>query len=467
VDFTELVAILRRRWKTIVLITVLATSVAIGLSFAATPIYTSTTNVYVTSVSNSAQETWASSMTVTQRVKSYADLANHRVLLARVIDTLDLEMTADELAERVSASVTPDTMIISIVVRDEDPEQARKIANAEAAEFVEFLEELERPNSSDASQVLATVTDPATYNPDPVAPRTPLNIVVALFIGLLGGCALALARDLLDQTVKAASDVEKAADVPVMAAIGYDPSVDKNPLVLDISSFSPRAEAFRLLRTNLQFLDLDHPPRAIVITSSVSGEGKTTASTNLALALAQAGRRVLLVDGDLRRPRVAQLVGMDGSIGLTTVLVGRTKLEESIQKHAESGVHVLASGPTPPNPSEILQANATHDLLGRLRDAYDVVIIDAPPLLPVADAALLATAADGAIIVTRHGKTTHDQLEASAHRLASVGARTFGVVLNMTPKRFGEANYYYYYYYAEEAEPKGKGSNRTTGSRRA
>jgi receptor protein-tyrosine kinase len=356
-------------------------------------------------------------------------------------------------------------MIISIVVRDEDPEQARKIANAEAAEFVEFLEELERPNSSDASQVLATVTDPATYNPDPVAPRTPLNIVVALFIGLLGGCALALARDLLDQTVKAASDVEKAADVPVMAAIGYDPSVDKNPLVLDISSFSPRAEAFRLLRTNLQFLDLDHPPRAIVITSSVSGEGKTTASTNLALALAQAGRRVLLVDGDLRRPRVAQLMGMDGSIGLTTVLVGRTKLEESIQKHAESGVHVLASGPTPPNPSEILQANATHDLLGRLRDAYDVVIIDAPPLLPVADAALLATAADGAIIVTRHGKTTHDQLEASAHRLASVGARTFGVVLNMTPKRFGEANYYYYY--AEEAEPKGKGSNRTTGSRRA
>ena len=218
-----------------------------------------------------------------------------------------------------------------------------------------------------------------------------------------------------------------------------------------------------LLPAALARVGLQATPGRAVRVLGVAG----TASAGEAVVerLDLAGRRVLLVDGDLRRPRVAQLMGMDGSIGLTTVLVGRTKLEESIQKHKESGVHVLASGPTPPNPSEILQANATHDLLGRLRDAYDIVIIDAPPLLPVADAALLATAADGAIIVTRHGKTTRDQLEGAAHRLAAVGARTFGVVLNMAPKRFVEMNYYYYY--AEEAEPKGKGSKRTAGSRRA
>jgi capsular exopolysaccharide synthesis family protein len=467
VDFKELLRTLRRRWKTIVAITLIAMAGSLFLSLRSEPLYQSTAKVYVSADTSTLQDQYAANVYVQQRVASYAQLASHRVLLARVADEANEELTAGHLAGRITAVVEPETAILDITVTDTSPERAQKIADIEAAQLVSFVQELETPSTSETSPILLTVTDPATFNDKPVAPETLLNLAIATLIGLTMGVGLAIARELLDQTVKSATDVEKAADVPLMAAIGYDATVEKSPLVLDISSFSPRAEAFRLLRTNLQFLDLDHPPRAIVITSSVSGEGKTTASTNLALALAQAGRRVLLVDGDLRRPRVAQLMGMDGSIGLTTVLVGRTKLEESIQKHKESGVHVLASGPTPPNPSEILQANATHDLLGRLRDAYDIVIIDAPPLLPVADAALLATAADGAIIVTRHGKTTRDQLEGAAHRLAAVGARTFGVVLNMAPKRFGEMNYYYYY--AEEAEPSGKGSKKKAsgGSRRA
>ncbi|MDO7867845.1 polysaccharide biosynthesis tyrosine autokinase [Nocardioides jiangxiensis] len=465
-DFKELLRTLRRRWKTIAAITLVAVIGSLTLSLRATEIYQSTAQVFITTDSSNVQETALGNTYTQQRMDTYAQLATHRVLLAQVIDQLNLELSPTDLAGRIHAEVQPNTTILRITVSDTDPKNAQKIAQVEADQLVEFLRKLETPSTSEVSQIQPTVTDPATFNPVKVSPQTSLNLVVALLIGLTTGIAVAIARELLDQTVKSATDVEKAADVPLMAAIGYDPSVEKSPLVLDISSFSPRAEAFRLLRTNLQFLDLDHPPRAIVITSSVSGEGKTTSSTNLALALAQAGRRVLLVDGDLRRPRVAQLMGMDGSIGLTTVLVGRTKLEDSIQRHKESGVHVLASGPTPPNPSEILQANATHDLLGRLRDAYDIVIIDAPPLLPVADAALLATAADGAIIVTRHGKTTRDQLEGAAHRLAAVGARTFGVVLNMAPKRFGEMNYYYYY--AEEAEPSAKGSGkRSSGSRRA
>lgn len=464
-DFKEILRTLRRRWKTIVAITLIALIGSLFLSLRSDKLYQSTAKVYVSADTSTLQDTYAANVYVQQRVASYAQLASHRVLLARVADAADVDLNEGDLAGRISAVVEPETTILDITVTDTDPDRAQKIANAEASELVAFVQELETPSTSEHSSIILNVTDPATWSDKPVAPETFLNAVIALMIGLTIGVGLAIARELLDQTVKSATDVEKAADVPLMAAIGYDATVEKSPLVLDISSFSPRAEAFRLLRTNLQFLDLDHPPRAIVITSSVSGEGKTTASTNLALALAQAGRRVLLVDGDLRRPRVAQLMGMDGSIGLTTVLVGRTKLEDSIQKHKESGVHVLASGPTPPNPSEILQANATHDLLARLRDAYDIVIIDAPPLLPVADAALLATAADGAIIITRHGKTTRDQLEGAAHRLAAVGARTFGVVLNMAPKRFGEMNYYYYY--AEEAEPA-KGSKRSTGgSRRA
>lgn len=451
-DFKELFRTLRRRWKTIIAITLIATFASAFLSWRAVPVYQSLAKIYVTADTSNAQETYAASAYTQQRVGSYAQLANHRVLMMRVIDALDLPMKANDLAARVHADVEPDTFILRVSVVDTDPAQAQRIADEVARQLVKFLEELETPSTSDVSQILPTITDPATYNATPIAPRTAFNLVVAFLIGLTIGTALAVARELLDQTIKGVDDITKATEVPLMAAIALDSDVAANPLLADMSTFSPRAEAFRLLRTNLQFLDLDHPPRSIVITSAVSGEGKTTAATNLAAALAQAGRRVLLVDGDLRRPRVAQLMGLEGSVGLTTVLVGRSKLEDSVQRHAESGVYVLASGPTPPNPSEILQAKATHQLLAKLREAYDMVIIDAPPLLPVADAAILATAADGAIIITRHGKTTHDQLTGATQRLAAVGARTFGVVLNMVPKRFGEMNYYYYYY--AEDQPK-------------
>lgn len=452
-DFKELLKTLRRRWRTIVTFTLLAVIVSAFLSWRTTPIYESTAKVYVTSDNGSVSDQYATNLYALQNIASYAKLASHRKLLSRVIDELDLNMSEDALAGRVTAEVEPDTKILLIKVIDESPERAQQIANEEAEQLVIFLKELETPSTGDNPQVIPTITDPATLNTKAIAPQTGLNLVLAFLVGLAIGTAVAIARELLDQTVKGPDDVEKATDVPLMAAMGDDPTVAKSPLLTDLTTFSPRAEAFRLLRTNLQFLDLDSPPRSIVITSSVSGEGKTTASTNLAVALAQAGRRVLLVDGDLRRPRVAQVMGLEGSVGLTTVLVGRSKLEESVQRHKASGVHVLASGPTPPNPSEILQAKATHDLLAKLRDAYDMVIIDAPPLLPVADAAILATAADGAIVIARHGKTTREQLAAAAQRLNTVGARTFGVVLNMVPKRFGDMNYYYYYY-AEEASPK-------------
>ncbi|NHA01537.1 CpsD/CapB family tyrosine-protein kinase [Nocardioides sp. W3-2-3] len=177
-----------------------------------------------------------------------------------------------------------------------------------------------------------------------------------------------------------------------MASIGFDNDIRSAPLLTDLGGFAARTEAFRLLRTNLQFIDLDHQPRCLVISSAVPGEGKTMTSTNLAVALAQTGRNTLIIDADLRRPRVATTLGLDPAIGLTTALVGKTEIHDAIQVHEASGLHVLASGAKPPNPTEILQSKITHDLIRRLRSSYDMVIIDAPPLLPVADASVLAKA---------------------------------------------------------------------------
>ena len=302
---------------------VLAIIGAVTVSVVTPPQYESTAKLYVSADVDETQRLGTGFFLATQ-VKSYAVLANHRLLMQQVIDELNLQLTPEQLAEKVAATVEPETIILSVTVRDGDPRLAQEIARVHSELFVEYLKDLETPPASDESLIKPTITDPATYNGSPVLPNTPLNLLIAAALGLLLGSALALIRELLDTTISSLDQMEEVIDAPVMASVGVDPAMDKKPLLSDLKGFSPRGEAFRMLRTNLQFLDLDSDPKSLVITSAVAGEGKTTTSTNLAVALAQAGRRVLLVDGDLRRPRVAGLLGLESKIGLTTVLVGRT-----------------------------------------------------------------------------------------------------------------------------------------------
>lgn len=460
-DFKELFRIIRRRWKSIAAVFVLALLVSGAVSYATPKEYESTSKVFISADTKNLSDAYAAAFFVPGRVKSYADLATHREVLQAVVDDLDLDMAPAELATKVTAVVQPETVIIVVTATDGDPRQAQEIAASEAEQLVKALEEVETPQGADRSQIKPSITDPATFSNDPVRPRTGLNLAVAAVLGLLLGLGLAFVRDLLDNSIKSGEELEAVAGAPVMAGVSIDRGLAKHPLLTDVKGYSPRSEAFRMLRTNLQYLDLDDPPRSLVITSAVAGEGKTSTATNLAIALAQAGRRVIILDGDLRRPRVARMLGLESSVGITTVLVGRTKLEDSIQRHAASGVHFLASGPTPPNPTEILQSHATQQLLARLKDAYDAVIIDAPPLLPVADAAILGTITDGSILVTRYGKTHRDELRAAAQRLQKVGGRLFGVVLNMVPRRASEG-YYYYYYDEERVGPVAAAGKRTS-----
>jgi receptor protein-tyrosine kinase len=253
--------------------------------------------------------------------------------------------------------------------------------------------------------------------------------------------------------LKSAADVTAATDTPVMGNIAMDPDAAKKPLITEISSHAPRAEAFRVLRTNLQFVDVDNPSKVFAITSAIPAEGKTSTATNLAIALAQAGQRILLVDGDLRRPKIDSKLGLEHAVGLTTVLVGKIEAKEAIQKHP-SGLDVLTSGSVPPNPAELLQSHAMAELLETLRGDYDVILIDSPPLLPVTDAALLAAQSDGAMIVVRHGRTTKDQLIHSVERLRAVDARPVGIVMNMVPLRRSGDSYGYGYGYGYGYAPE-------------
>ncbi|MDN5745891.1 MAG: polysaccharide biosynthesis tyrosine autokinase [Nocardioidaceae bacterium] len=448
-DFKQFLGMLRRRWLTILIVLVLALAAAAIFTFTSTKKYESRAQLFLSVDVTNTSDAYAALLFQSNRAASYATLAQSTTLSDRVINALDLDMTPEELSDKISASVITDTALIEITVTDEDPRQAQRIADVTTTEFASYLADLETPAGGD-SAITVQVSNEADYNPDPVSPRLLLNFVMAALVGIIAGVALAMLRDLLDRTVRTADHVAEITDSPVLASIGFDSEIKSAPLLTDLGGFAARTEAFRLLRTNLQFIGLDEQPRCLVISSAVPGEGKTMTSTNLAMAMAQTGRNTLIIDADLRRPRVATTLGLDPAIGLTTALVGKTEIHDAIQVHEPSGLHVLASGAKPPNPTEILQSKITHDLIDRLRASYDMVIIDAPPLLPVADASVLSRIADGTILVIRHGKTTRDQVSDAINRVQQVGGHLYGVVVNMVAKR--AVGSYYYYYYEETSK---------------
>jgi capsular exopolysaccharide synthesis family protein len=271
---------------------------------------------------------------------------------------------------------------------------------------------------------------------------------LAALLGLLIGAGAAVLREVLDVTVKTAEALREVAGAPVLAVVPFDATAKQAPLVVAMDSHSARAEALRHLRTNLRFVDVDHPVKVLVITSAVPNEGKSTTAVNLAIAFAEAGSRVLLIEADLRRPRVAGYLGLEGAVGLSNVLAGQVRIDDVVQQWGSHGLRVLSSGFVPPNPSELLGSRNMATLLTQLRDEYDIIIMDTPPLLPVTDAAVVAANADGAVLVTRCGKTSQARIRMALASLRAVDSRVLGCVLNMQPSK-GDAGYYYYAYRPE------------------
>ena len=252
-------------------------------------------------------------------------------------------------------------------------------------------------------------------------------------------------RAVLDTRIRTPRDVEQVTDRPIIGAIAFDPKAKERPLIVHDDPLSPRAESFRALRTNLQFLDMGGRS-SFVITSSVPSEGKSTTTINLAIALADAGKRVALLDADLRKPKVADYLGIEGGAGLTDVLIGRARIGDVMLPWGKRSLYVLPAGKIPPNPSELLGSKNMHTLLEVLERDFDVVLCDAPPLLPVTDAAILAKATSGAIVVVSAGRTNRHQLSGAVDALETVDAQIAGIVLSMVPTRGPDAYAYGYGY---------------------
>ena len=293
--------------------------------------------------------------------------------------------------------------------------------------------------------MLNVVSGP-TLNPVPVSPRKTLNIGLGVLLGLALGLAAAILREVLDNTVRSPQVLRTMTEAPVLGVIAADRGSKKSPLIVDNHARSVRAEAFRQLRTNLQFIDAARPVGVLVVTSSIANEGKSTTAINLAVSFSDSGRRVLLIEADLRRPRVAEYLGLEGAVGLTNVLVGQAAIDDVLQPWGRGGLTVLPSGTIPPNPSELMGSPLMAELIIQLRKSFDMIIIDTPPVLPVTDAAVASRLVDGVVVVVRYGKTTRNQVSTALRSLAAVDARVLGTVLTMSPVKGAEAYSAYGYY---------------------
>jgi len=438
----DLVMAARKHWV-LVLLPVLLLGGAVGyLSMKTPPSYRSSATVYVTlSQSGSATDLNQGANYTQAQMLSFAQLATMPIVLEPAIEQLGLETTPKQLAERVSASTPSGTSLLTVTVVGSSPQPTAEVANAVAGQLTTVIQALAPVSESGRGTVTATIVKDAVAPAYPFAPNTKRSVMAATFAGLLLGLVAANLRQTLDTRVRTARDVDAVIGVPVLGSVrtarrGSGFSLAGFEGVGDV-----QGEEFRRIRTNLQMIGRVGTPKVLAVSSAVGGEGKSHTALRIAASFAAAGDRVLLVDADLRRPSIATQLGIEGAAGLTEVLVGRATFDEVAQVVGDA-LTVLASGAVPPNPAELLASKEFEEILVRGRERFDVVVVDAPPLLPVADAVVISRLVLGIVLVVDVSRVRRAQIQRAVETVRLGGGRVVGAVLNRAKALSDESAYY-------------------------
>ena len=440
-ELRDYVRILRKRSWLVILATVLCASAAFVKSTATTPVYQGTAKLLVVGrTDRGGLSPYEGALLSQQLVKSFAQILESRTTAEAALRLDPQPYSPRQLQAKVSAQPVTETQLIDLRVEDADPARAKRLTNSVARAFV-----MQLPNFQSGSALKVSIVEPALRPTVPIRPRTRTDVILAVLLGVMLGVGLAFLREFLDRTVKAPEELELATEAAVVGTIPPF-KAGKQPIPVAEQPRTSAAEAFRKLRTNFAFVGVDREHLCCVVTSPSAADGKSTVAANLAVALAQAGQRVALVDADLRKPTLHKVFKLPQRVGTTTVLLDQANVHDAIQHLGPDMPSVLTAGQLPPNPSELLGSRRMEDLLAELQAAYDVVLVDCAPLLPVTDPMVVSRFADGILLVARAGTTTRDQAQAARSACAKAGAKLFGTVLNATAVTEGDQPAYYTYY---------------------
>ena len=476
-ELRDYLRVVWRRKPLVILTVVVAVAIAVVVSYVQTPVYEAKATIVL-------QQTAGELVLDPSQLGSAENerTVNTELEVLRSQTVVDATETAVGRPVDVSAGVLGMSDVLEVRARSTDPDQATLDANAYALAYVDFRREQAIDELDIAIEVVAdriddidgrilalpeeafaersglesqrelytqrldqlqlaaglasgpTVLTLADRPSSPLTPQPVRNGALAFVIGLVLGVALAFLREYLDDSIKTKEDLERAADVTV---VGLIPTItswkdrSKPHLVSGVAPDSPAAEAYRTLRTSVQFLSLDHPIQTLQVTSVNPEESKTTTVANLAVAMARTGTRIIIVGSDLRRPRIHEFFGATNDVGLTSVILGDSTLSDAVQSVSnQPNLALLASGPLPPNPSELLGSKRMRETLRAVQEHCDLVLLDSPPVLPVADAMVLSGLVDATLLVARAGMTTRSGAHRAVELLHQVGAPLVGTVLS-------------------------------------
>jgi capsular exopolysaccharide synthesis family protein len=465
-ELSRYLHIVRRRLLLILVCPILAAGSAAIVSLLLPPVYEAHVSVYVKLAQPlAASDPSGVSLTSDQVLRTYASLVTEPTLLYKAGSQLGLNMRPEDLAKEVHATPVPNTTKLDVAVQDTNPALATSLANQLVTDLIAQVNDFQRkaaqnPNSP-ASDYLVVVS-PAVLPDRPLSPNIPLNIALAFAAGLLAALGLAFVLDSFDQSIKSDAELTERLGLFVLSHIGYAPSSrGRRGELVTLDPQSHAAESYNALRTAVLFSGLDQELKEIVITSPGPGEGKSRTAANFAIALANAGHKTLLVDADFRRPSQHRIFGRIRNIGLSNLILQDVGENDAITVvDGMPDLWLLTSGPTPPNPSELLGSGRMRELMSRLRTAFTFIVVDTPPVNAVTDALILAASANATVLVIEQGRTTFPALGRAKQLLERVGAHTIGAVMNKVRTSSGAYSYDYGYY---ATDPQGSRAGRNTG----
>lgn len=434
---------LKKYWLVIVALTVLGAGAGYLYAQSQPEVFRSQATVMVIPArGDNTSELVQGSNYVQNLVQTYAVVATSPTVLTPVIRDLDLDVTPQALASTITVEAPLNTVVLQIAVVSTQPEFAKRIADAVAAELAQAVRDLSPQNADDQPAVRVETISPARLPQFPIGPNVRMLTLAGALVGLAAGVVFALLRRLLATRLSSSGDVAAVTETPILGDVAQSSAGRTLAATIRTDAGSSTAESVRSLVANLRFANVDGRTQVLLMTSGASGEGKSSVALAIALIMAEQGAKVLLVDADLRRASVARYTQLEGAVGLTTVLLGDVTREEAVQRWGEDRLDILASGVLPPNPGQLLTSDHLRTFVQEAREAYDTVIIDSPPVLAVSDPLWLAPVVDGIVVVARARVTKREALRRTISALETSRVPILGIVVNGVKRARNTSPYY-------------------------